>query len=344
MDYSTYTLEDFLADERFVNYCFETNEADVQYWENVLSEQPLLIEKINDAKALCMLLAVKTDVGEKKAALNRLEKAIDLRTTHMQRLSINTKRWLSIAASLLLLACVYMLVPRQPSSLKAIQYALKQQATQVLATTNIEERRQITLSDGSTVLLNGNSNISVTMDYNEAYRIVWLTGSAYFEVAEDKRKPFVVITSSSATTALGTAFRVTHYPNQHEPFVMLASGKVQVDQLDEGRGPVSSIHLSPGEKATLGEGSPIVKSAFEPDEMTAWLERRLEFQAAGFDEIKEKLYDIYGISLMADDAIANRISFTGQFVNSGLSEVLDAIAFSNRLGLEIDDDRIHLIE
>lgn len=107
MDYLDYTIEDFLVEESFVNYCFQLNDEDVLYWENVLIEQPALIDKINQAKDLCLMLSVRVDNIEKDLALGKLKEAIDKldhgsksKKEKVRLLTNKTKRWLSIAASL----------------------------------------------------------------------------------------------------------------------------------------------------------------------------------------------------------------------------------------------------
>jgi len=347
MNYTTYTLEDYLANESFINYCFRTNQNDVAYWEEVLIQQPDLSEDIRQAKKICLLLGVRVDDIEKNEAFVELQKAIDteeqkyiLPREKTHRLFGQNKWWISIAASILIITGAYLLLRPKTFVEEAITYALQQEAPPTVATTAIDQRKKITLPDGTHVLLNGTSQLSIASDFNQKHRIVWLVGEGYFEVAKDKTKPFIVRTASTVTTALGTAFKVKNYPNQDVSYVMLTSGSVQIDHIDAQQHKLATTILQPGQRAMLNKGEQLRVSSFDAQEINEWLTRKLTFQASGFDEIQTKLCDIYGVSLVADQNIASSLAFTGHFVDRELTEVLDAISFSNRMKFVIEGNKI----
>ena len=348
MSHANYTIEDFLTDDRFVNYCLRTDEADIHYWEGILRNHPELAGLAKEAKSLVLLMSVKVDDEEKHRQLARLQAAIDVsadlpvrQATSIYRLSRRAKRWLSVAATLLIVGSAYVFFTRENTVDSAIMFALEQAQPAMVAQTAIGERQRFTLADGSTALLNGSSQLHVADGFNSTHRVVWLEGDAYFEVTKNEEKPFIVRTASTVTTALGTAFRVTNYAGQHEPHVMLTSGVVQVNHIVAGK-TVASTVLHPGEMANISADRPLVAHSFDLAEVTSWLARRLVFQGADFAEIKDKLYDVYGVSLIADDETAGTVAFTGQFADRPLQEVLDAIAFSNRVQFAIDGNQIYM--
>src|SRR5690606_38677711 len=161
-------------------------------------------------------------------------------------LSRRAKRWLAVAATLLFVGSASLFFMRDNEVDRAITFALVQAQPQTVVQTAVGERQHFTLSDGSTALLNGSSRLRVADDFNGTHRVVWLEGDAYFEVAKNAEKPFIVRTASTKTTALGTSFRVTNYADQHQPQVMLTSGKVQVDHIVSGKSMASTI-LHPGQ-------------------------------------------------------------------------------------------------
>ena len=348
MDYSNYTIDDFLTDDRFVNYCLRTDRADVEYWDGILGRHPGLNGLAREAKALVLLMAVKVDDREKHQELNRLQAAMDVTPSSATRrrvpiftLTRGAQRWLAAAATLLLVGSAYLFVIRDHAVDRAIMFALEQVRPATVVQTATGERQQFTLPDGSTALLNGSSQLRVADDFNGTHRVVWLEGDAYFEVTKNAEKPFIVRTASTMTTALGTSFRVTNYTDQHQPQVMLTSGKVQVDHIVAGKSMASTI-LHPGQMAHVTTGRPLMAHPFDPGDITAWLACGLVFQGADFAEIKDKLYDVYGVSLIAENDVAQTVAFTGQFANRPLQEVLDAIAFSNRVQFSINDNQIRM--
>jgi len=348
MGHANYTIEDFLTDERFVNYCLGTNEADIHYWEGILGNHPELAGMAKEANALIRLMAVKVDDEEKRRELARLQSAIDVpaelpihQAIPIYRLSRRAKRWLSVAATLLIVGSTYVFFTRENTVDHAITFALEQAQPAMIAQTATGERQRLTLADGSTALLNGSSQLHIADGFNSTHRVVWLEGDAYFEVTKNEDKPFIVRTASTVTTALGTAFRVTNYAGQQVPHVMLTSGVVQVNHIVAGK-TVASTVLHPGEMANISADRPLAAHSFDLTEVTSWRARRLVFQGADFAEIKDKLYDVYGVSLIADEDAAKAVAFTGQFANRPLQEVLDAIAFSNRVQFAIDGNQIYM--
>jgi len=346
MDHADYTIEDFLTDDRFVNYCLRTDDADVAYWEGVLSRHPELTVLAGEAKALILLMSVKVGEEEKRAELDRLQVAMNVAPAPRRGASVYTltrqaKRWLAVAATLLFVGSAYLFFTRDSVVDRAITFALEQERPETVVQTATGERRHFTLPDGSTALLNGSSQLRMADDFNGVHRVVWLEGDAYFDVSENAEKPFIVRTASTMTTALGTSFRVTNYTDRRQPHVMLTSGKVQVDHIVAGKSMASTI-LHPGQMTNIIAGQPLAVQPFDQGEITAWLARRLVFQGADFAEIKDKLYDAYGVSLVADGDVAETVAFTGQFADRPLQEVLDAIAFSNRLHVTADGNRLYM--
>lgn len=87
--------------------------------------------------------------------------------------------------------------------------------------------KHLRLEDGSDVILFDKSEISYSQPFTQKRDVV-LKGKASFKVAKDKSKPFTVTTGDITTTALGTEFTITAYPNSETARVHLVEGKVVV--------------------------------------------------------------------------------------------------------------------
>ncbi len=91
------------------------------------------------------------------------------------------------------------------------------------------ETRNITLPDGTQVLINSQSTLLYPQQFTGDTRCVYLVGEANFKVKRDEEHPFIVKSSDFQVTALGTEFNVTAYPDEDEVTATLISGKVLVE-------------------------------------------------------------------------------------------------------------------
>ncbi len=87
---------------------------------------------------------------------------------------------------------------------------------------------QLILPDGSRVWLNSSSSLKYPTAFNSKIREVELTGEGYFEITENKEKPFVVKANKIDVKVLGTAFNVNAYEDEPELATTLVQGSVRV--------------------------------------------------------------------------------------------------------------------
>jgi len=349
MNYSLYKIEDFLTDENFIKYCLREDPEVVMYWEGILKEHPELTDIIQQAESLFMVLALKVDPAEKEKELEKLKLAIETETfadpvviESPQRI-VRFKRkyaWLSAAAAILICIGVYPLMNKVDYSTHIPAYTQVNKSEEVR--TKFNERRTVNLPDGSIVLLNGLTELKIDKDYNKNNRVLWLSGEAHFTVAKNKDKPFIVISGKTATTALGTSFKINNYSRSAETSVMLTTGKVNVGTIN-GQEVINHVQLLPGEQVNVGEaGNKFNKSTFSIQEVEDWTNRKLVFSMSSLDEIKSVLKNIYGVEIITGNRPTKTIAFTGQFTNESLTQVLDAIGFSNHFTYSIKDDKVKL--
>lgn len=88
----------------------------------------------------------------------------------------------------------------------------------------------VQLADGTKVWVNAASSIGFYTEFSEHTRTVELDGEAYFEVAKDLDRPFIVRTSKMNVRVLGTHFNVKAYKDEHYTYTTLNEGKVQVEK------------------------------------------------------------------------------------------------------------------
>ena len=119
------------------------------------------------------------------------------------------------------------------------------------ASTEVGEQKSITLSDGSVLHLNTNSTVSIAFSDQER-RIALLEGEAYFDVAHEKSRPFVVVAGANTVTAIGTAFNVQLVENTAFELVV-TEGRVLVQDKAQQRAEEDTKILN-GQSAIVDEG------------------------------------------------------------------------------------------
>lgn len=357
MKYAAYAVEDFLTEDTFLNYCLGNDQEAVVYWEHIKNTYPELEERILKARTLFFLLAVKVDPLEKQQELNKLKMAIDQLEENtpaatsipemgkpepiLRKLWFQTKTsWMAAAAAIVIAIGTYAMLDKKEYGTTIPTLAASSQSISIKTAYN--ERKTITLSDGSKVTINGLTELKLDPNYNEDNRILWLSGEAFFEVAKDKEKPFIVISGKTATTALGTSFKINNYSRRNETSVMLNTGKVSVGTIVNQQ-VKEELVLSPGEQVDISaDAGKLVKTTFNLQKIDDWNNRNLVFSKASLQEIKSLLKETYGIEITAKNEPKNPIAFTGKFYEKGLTEVLSAIGFSNHFTYVIIGDRVEL--
>ncbi|HEX3869467.1 MAG TPA: FecR domain-containing protein, partial [Pirellulales bacterium] len=145
--------------------------------------------------------------------------------------------------------------------------------------TRVGERSNIILTDGSTVVLNTDSRIRVAFD-GRVRRVQLLAGQAWFEVAKNQPRPFVVEAGDRKVTAHGTAFDV-RLEDHDRVQVTLIEGRVSVEALGtSGAGPnTTSDHedLLPGDQLVVTGTRPATKRRTDVTKATSWREGEIIF-------------------------------------------------------------------
>jgi len=128
-----------------------------------------------------------------------------------------------IAASIMLLALIGWSV---------LFFTNRMQTAYVTATIG-ERGKTVTLTDGSSVFLNGSSSIRYPKNFNHKIREVTLEGEAFFEVSPDKSKPFMIHANTANIKVLGTSFNVDASGDDRQVEVYVSTGLVEFSDADD---------------------------------------------------------------------------------------------------------------
>ena len=198
------------------------------------------------------------------------------------------------------------------------------------------QKGNICLPDGTQVYLNSDSRITLAGDYNIDDRIVNLSGEAFFEVAKDTTRRFVVICNGVEVEALGTKFNVKSYPSDSIVTTTLSEGKVKVYNDRQ------SVILLPNGVATYDLKENSLKSHIVEDVMVAnyWLTGHLVCNSEPMSSIAKTIERMYNVKINIQDKELLDMRFTGTIQNNSLSNVLYIMSLSYPLTYTINDSEI----
>ncbi|WP_020528349.1 FecR family protein [Flexithrix dorotheae] len=206
------------------------------------------------------------------------------------------------------------------------------------------QKKTLNLSDGTTIKLNAGSTIKYPAVFGEHSREIELHGEAYFDVAEDKNRPFIVSTGKVTTTVLGTSFNIRAYPNAENTNIALIEGKVRVEKYtDETRQEKSSeTYLLPGENVIYHKSTSILKKGhFDLKKVVSWKDNVIYFDNTPFEDAIQTLELWYGVEIEILKLKDRQLSVNGEFHNQSLENVLQSMSYS-KFSYQIDGDQIIL--
>jgi len=194
-------------------------------------------------------------------------------------------------------------------------------------TTPIGGEYSLVLSDGTKVFLNADSELKYPVEFSDGKRIVDLKGEAYFEVAKNHSKPFIVKLKNQQITVLGTSFNIQAFNDDRFSVTTLLSGSILLESFDAQGRKMSSMKLKPNQQARSDNrtGS-IFLSETDASISNAWVGGKYRFKDETLVSIVKRLENYYGVNIrLAHDSLRN-IRYTGTFsLDQGIQEVLDII-------------------
>lgn len=176
----------------------------------------------------------------------------------------------------------------------------------------------VRLSDGSTVRLNSGSRFTYNKYMWGPTREVHLEGEAFFTVAKDETKPFIVHSGSVHTRVLGTSFNVKAIDEIGLYEVTVTTGKVQVS-----RGDTVLSNLLPTQRISFGDAilAPVV-STVSTTHYLQWQHGKMAFYDQSFEEIAWYLENRFGVNIEFENEVSSRCRFTGDFTGMTLNQIL----------------------
>lgn len=179
------------------------------------------------------------------------------------------------------------------------------------------------LSDGTKVWLNAESSVSFPISFKgDSVREVWLNGEAFFDVAEDKKQPFVVRTKDIDIRVLGTAFNVKSYDGDSTVKTTLVRGKVVVRN-KHGK---NNVQLRPNQQAVFSHlTEQITLLDVHAEKHTSWNSGSLVFDDDSLYDVIKSLERWYGIAIHLREKSNLECRLTARIDKESLVETLEIL-------------------
>lgn len=347
-NYEHFKLEDFVSNDEFIYWCLYPNEQSNHFWNNWIESHPDKESLIFEARQLV------TDLNsiEKEKNMTNFEEDIwtqieantaDEKVPNKQR----RLHWiLTTAACLLLLLnlTLWLQVDRSSNSNNTFSE---------LEWVNVENSsgisKIISLSDNSSIVLEPFSSLKYPAHFSTDQRVVFLNGEAFFDIARDTNRPFLVYANETITKVLGTSFRITAFEGQETVEVDVRTGKVAVygrvksdtennsykkqieikaDEKILVSKPNTKLEVTPNQKVVFNKTAEVmVKKVTAVPLMLTKIERlpQLEFENASVINVFEALEKAYGIDLDFNSNDLLDCTITTKLDNKSLFDKLNII-------------------
>jgi ferric-dicitrate binding protein FerR (iron transport regulator) len=321
-----YSVEDLVSDETFADWVFGRNSRHEATWERWTEEHPEQGATVAEAIVVLRGLTFKPEPGLSPEALQADWQSFkaglaDQRPAPARvpderlavRLNAGTRlvrryRWAAVWLGLLLLS--------------GLVYFLRQPARETVARTAYGESKTLRLPDGSTVTLNGNSQVRYKAHWGSTEdRDVWLSGEAFFSVIHTRtHQPFIVHPSGELQVeVLGTEFNVSE--RGPKTAVVLVSGKVRVTEGNE-----TLVEMAPNEMVEFTKDvAGYRKTKVEAAAYTAWREGRLVFNNTPLREVVDVLTHTYGLQVHLADRRLLEQKVSGSIPSEKANDILQAL-------------------
>lgn len=202
------------------------------------------------------------------------------------------------------------------------------------------QKANITLPDGSKAWLNSQSKLTYFADFNTEKRALLLDGEAYFEVAHNPEKPFIVNSNDITVEALGTAFGIKAYSEDILISSILMHGKVKVTT------PNGTNILKPNDRILYDKDSRTTQKSTVTNavDFTGWIHNELRFENESLNEIAKNIQRIYNVEIVFASEKLKTLRYTGTVDNNSLESVLNIIALTSPISFHIDKQKVMLFE
>jgi ferric-dicitrate binding protein FerR (iron transport regulator) len=198
-----------------------------------------------------------------------------------------------------------------------------------------DQQNKVNLKDGSNIILaKGGSVLTYSEKFNESNRNVALDGKAYFDIAKDKSKPFIITTDLAQVSVLGTKFTVNTLEDGLIE-VIVEEGSVSLSPLTSSK----SITLKAGEKGIFNNVTKQLYKRVTNINQMAWATHKLSFKNKQFSDVIRDLQSYYEVEIAITDDRILECHYTSLFVDEDIDDILETIATAYKFSIRSNDSK-----
>jgi transmembrane sensor len=328
MRYEDYSALDFIKDDFFIRWVLHEDEEAALFWEKWLDIHPQKRDELQLAKDFLSRLSYENQHSMQERQFAGIHENL-IRFSNQQAIT-EQNRWKSRAAviswsvaatALIFVFSLLIIFNKDSSSSPSPEVIIEAQSI----STPKAGRRPVKLPDGTMVRLNGNSKINFPREFTGGQREVWLEGEAFFEVAPDSTKPFIIRSDDFMVEVLGTSFNYRSIGDEHQKRVAVVTGKVKVKAA--GHKP---LLLTPELMAVYDvRSNALTAQKFDVKSVTSWKDGILYFHRAPLKVVFNQLENWYDVQIEVSPEVSLKDIYSGEYQNETLQNVLYGIGYTS---------------
>ncbi len=332
-------LDHLLDDPAFCRWVYAPTEADEQHWQTWLNHHPGQQAVVEQARHLLLNVRGELPNLPDDELSNRVADLLEQADETPARVLPLRPRWVWYAAAAAVVALVLTWATMRwglPGSQDSEAGAV---VRQVMVVNQTGQPRLVTLSDGSSVILQTGSRLTYEQPFRPDSRRVWLEGEAFFEVTKNPHQPFRVQAGRQfATQVLGTSFRIRAYANEPSGVVVVKTGRVAVYR-DSTFARAPEAVLMARQQATVRDKQAVMPVAAT---QTLPIERQsFGFAATPLSQVVLALEAAYGVTISLSPALAN-CTLTASLGDEPLPQKLHMLTTAIDATYRIDGQQVRL--
>lgn len=301
----------------------EMSLSEVEEFETLVGSNPNNKKLVNDTKNDWSIIGTKQiKLPNANRAWNNLKTRIDQETLSTQTVKLDKKGkanfvgWAVAAMAVIAVASVYFTLGVQHQNI-------------VIKSTSDLTTLVHTLPDGSSVFLEGNSQISYTKRFAKNNRNVTLNGQAFFDITKNLKIPFTIETPNTNIEVLGTSFSVKS-TGQTDFELVVQTGSVSIKQKNTY---AESIVAAPGDRVTLINNH-LTKSKESTAPLQNLRNKRLQFKDEPLANIIRAINKTHQANIVLGSPTIGNRKLTVTFMNNSVQSMVEIIC--EALGLEVE--------
>lgn len=332
-------IQDFLNEDSFIEWVlYKHNDS---FWQKFIIDNPDKVRIIQEARQLLEETKFFEDSRAEQLNQNRVWSRIkDSIYTETDIQTPKLKLWNSavfqMAASVVIILgffSAYLWInDKKTVSYKSLVSEIEETSSWIEYVNDKKEPKRIVLEDGSSVVLEYNSKISLPKKFEINKRVVILSGEAFFEIAKNPRSPFYVYANEVITKVLGTSFRVRAFEDDKKITVKVKTGKVSVYSQNKtllNTIETNGLILLPNQQAVYNRPTDILSKHLVEAPMPLIFGQK-EITKEYFDEqpvsvILQVIEKRYGVKIFFDEELLSRCVITTRLRDESLYDQLDLI-------------------